>query len=417
MRVVIVGGGFGGAFLAHGLGKRIRNRRDIEVVLVSKTNYLLFQPFMVEAVVGEIEVRHLMLPLRQLLKFPSVRVVRDEVVDIDLEGRAVKTAGRAYPYDRLVMAVGSRTNFWGVPGAKEHCIELKSAADVFALRSEILDRLERAALEEDPERQRALLTFAIVGAGPSGIELAGLLHDSMYESFLPLYPSISRDALRILLVDASPVILPAFDQSLIRWAQGRMRERDVDLRLGNPVERVTGQEIHMKGGEKIPVGVTVWCTGVKAHPLVSRLGDGEDPLDRVRVDEYLRIPAHPNVYVLGDAALCADPKTGQPLPPEAQVALQQARCLAKNFVSEARGERAKPFRFFRIGRLASIGSRNAVTQILWFRFRGFIAWWLWRSVYLVRFKGIRSKAQVVADWTLSLFFGRQTALVDWKCED
>ncbi len=411
MEVVIVGGGFAGAFLARYLGESGSISQANRVTLLTKTNYLLFQPFMIEGIIGDIEIRHLVTPLRTMLRYPNVEIRKTEVTGVDLSRREVKTTNGIVTYDCLVMAPGSETNFFGVPGAAQSCRQLKKLDDVLSLRADILERFELANLEPSHEKQKKLLTFAIIGAGPTGVELATGLHDYIFDTLLRYYTKIHPDCIKIILVEATSNILAGFDKNLVRWAKQKIKSMKIELKLNAPVGKIEGNVIHLESGETIESDITVWTAGIKANELVKSLGRPADRMGRIEVDPCLRLPGYPEVFVLGDAARVTDVKSGNPLPPEAQVALQQARYVARLIKNRNDGKTPQPFRFTRLGRLASLGSRNAVTQILFLRFKGFVAWFIWRTVYLFRFKGLRNKVRLVFDWTFALFFDRDITLM------
>ncbi len=410
MKIVIVGGGFAGAFLARYLGQRTKNT-NIDVVLLSKTNYLLFQPFMIEGIIGDIEIRHLVTPLRTMLDFPNIELRRTKVESVNLDAREVETYSGTVTYDKLVLAPGSETNFFGIPGASDFCHQLKTLNDVLDLRAMILERFELADLEKDLAKQRQILTFTIIGAGPTGVELATGVHDYVYETLARYYKNIHPDSVRIILIEATSHILAGFDKDLVQWAEEKIVSKKIDLKLNSTVEKIEQSTVYLKNGEKIESDIIIWTAGIRASRLLRSLGKPLDRMGRVEVNEWLKIPGHPDVFVLGDAARAIDAKTGKPLPPEAQVALQQAKYVAKLIKKEAENKPLKPFKFVRLGRLASLGSRNAVTQILFFRFRGFWAWFIWRTVYLFRFRGIRNKVRLIFDWTFAFFFDRDITLM------
>ncbi len=410
-KLVIVGGGFAGAFLARYLGEKKSDERHFEIVLLSRTNYLLFQPFMVEGITGDIEIRHLVSSLRTMLDFPNIEIRKTEVLSIDLSKRELITSSGTITYDKLVLAPGSETNFFGVQGAQESCYQLKNLNDVLELRAQILERFELANLETDDSRQEKLLTIAIIGAGPTGVELATGIHDYAFRTLVKYHKNINPGNINIVLIEATSSILAGFDQKLIKWAETKIETMRIDLRLNSPVKKIADHSIHFADGKTFQCDLIIWTAGIQANSLTKMLGKSLDRMGRVEVDSYLRLPGYEDVFVLGDAAKVSNLRTGTTLPPEAQVALQQAKYTARFLKCEKLNKPVKPFRFVRLGRLASLGSRNAVTQILFLRFTGFIAWFIWRNVYLFRFKGIRNKVRLIFDWTFSLFFDRDITLM------
>ncbi|RMD57849.1 MAG: NAD(P)/FAD-dependent oxidoreductase [Nitrospirae bacterium] len=412
MRVVIVGGGFAGTFLAYYLCEMKASLPGLEIILISRTNYLLFQPFMVEAITGDIDIRHLISPLRAMLNYPCVDIRTTDAESVDFNRRIVYTSNGTVSYDKLIVATGSETNFYGIPGAKESCLELKQLKDVLIIRNTLLKSFERANIEENKETQSRHLTFAVIGAGPTGVELATGMCEFIHETLLKYYHRVHIEAINILLIDAAPRLLPGFETSLVEWAENRIKHMNIKLMLNHKVQKIDGDIIEFTNGSSIEARTIIWTAGIQASSFVRSMGLPYDHLGRLSVDSKLKLPNRPDVFVLGDAARAINLKTGEPLPPEGQVALQQAKYVANLLVAEQEGRPYPAFKFIRLGRLASLGSKNAITQILWFRFKGFKAWWLWRSVYLFRYRGMRNKLRILFDWTFSLFFDRDISLIE-----
>ncbi len=412
-RIVILGGGFGGVYTALELVKAVRRAQgELDVVLVSADDHFFFTPFLTEVVGGVIGLRHIAEPVRRLLEGTRIRFVRTRVTGIDLERRAVATEGAGeIGYDHLVVALGSVTSFFGLESVEKNALTLKSLPDALKARDQVLACFERAAAlpAGDPQRRR-LLCFTVAGGGPSGVELATDLYDLIHEALLAQFPEVRADETRVVLAEARDTILDRFDQRLIALAIERLRTKGIDLRLNHAIESYDGREIRFKDRPEaaLPCETLVWTAGIKANPVVAALPVEKDRLGRVKVDETLRLPGRPEVFAIGDGAWGTD-RDGQPFGPEGQVALQQAQATGRNLVRLLGGEPPAPFKFIRYGRLVALGTRWAVTEVFGIRLHGFLAWFVWRSVYLMKIHGLRNKLRVVIDWTIDLFFrGRDT---------
>jgi NADH:ubiquinone reductase (H+-translocating) len=408
-RILIVGGGFGGTAVARRLEHLLRRDPDVEITLVDRENFSLFTPLLPEVPSGALEPKHVVTPLRALLRRSIVR--HAEVRSIDLAKRVALAAHcpqcrmTVLPWDHLVLAVGSVTNFFGLPGVATHALTMKNLADASALHAHVIDKFEHADMEEDPAVRRELLTFIVVGGGFAGVETAGELNDFV-RSVARYYPGVRRDDVRVMLVHLGARILPEVSESLSAYALRKLRSRGVDVRLETQIEKCTGTRARLSTGEEIRSRTLVWTAGIVANPILGTLGVPTAPGGKVEVADTLEVKGHPGVWALGDCALIVDRTTGRPYPPTAQHAIRQGRRVADNIVAAIRGRAQTPFAHRPLGILAGLGRRSAVAEILGFRFSGFFAWWLWRTVYLFKLPGLERKVRVALDWTLDLFFPR-----------
>ncbi len=412
-RIVILGAGFGGLFTALELDRRLRKETQVEVRLLDARNFHLFSPMLHEVTSGIIEPRHVVWPIRALSGKTRLAFETREVRSIDLEGRKVRTDSGEVAYDYLVMALGSVTNYFGVRGAQEKAFTFKTLKDAVRLKNQILEMFERADLKCDPDERRKLLTFTLVGAGCTGVELATEIDDLARKTLARHYPHLDVREVRVVLAEATGRIIPCVSDRLANLGLEKLRQKGIEVRLHAPVVRVSDGAIELADGEFIPTETVIWTAGVKANPVVESLPAEKDKLGRVVVDEYLELPVFPGVFAIGDCAHCRDPRLGDALPPTAQVAIQQARCLADNLVSELRGQEKQPFVYRHHGDLVSLGAGDGVGEIAGVRFSGLPAWLLWRSVFLVKLFGWKNRIRVALDWIISSLFQRDLAKLEW----
>ncbi len=408
IRVVIVGGGFGGIYAALELQRALGRDAGVEVTIVSRDNFFLFTPMLHEVASSELDVTHIVSPVRQLLR--HTQFFDGDVAAIDLEARAVVVAHggdghtHALPYDHLVVALGSVTNFFGLPGLAEHALTMKSLGDAIALRNRVIARLEEADTECCADIRQRLLGFVVAGAGFAGVETIAAINDFVREA-LCFYPNLTEDMVRMVLVHPGDVILPELSPSLGRYAERKLAARGIEVRAHTRVGAVDGDSVTLSDGTRVDAATLIWTAGTTPNPLVGGLPCARER-GRIQVTDSLEVPGWPGVWALGDCALVPDAKSGGFHPPTAQHAIRQGRCVARNIVAAMRGRALRPFRFRTIGQLASIGRRTGVGQVLGINFSGFVAWWLWRTVYLSKLPRFEKKLRVALDWTLDLVFSK-----------
>jgi len=413
-RIVILGGGFGGVYAAIHLEKLLARVETVEICLVSRDNFFLFTPMLHEIAASDLEITNIVNPLRKLLR--KVEVLVGDVNEIDLPNKQVlishgyRNDSLRIDYDHLVIALGSITNFYDIPGLADLAIPMKSVRDAIQLRAQIIRHLEEANSECNPADRQSLLTFVVAGGGFAGVETVAALNDFVREA-LPFYPNLCDDMLRIMLVHSGPVILPELGESLGRYTQKVLAERGVEIRLNTRVKNMTEDKVFLPYHVPIPCRTLVWTAGTVPSPLISSLPCSKER-DRIVVNQFLQVCDRPDVWAAGDCAFVPDIRNpGQSHPPTAQHAIREGKVVAQNIAAEFLGRPQKPFSFKTIGLLASIGRRTGVARVFGFNFSGFFAWWMWRTIYLSKLPGLDKKVRVAFDWTLDLLFSKDVCAV------
>jgi NADH dehydrogenase len=407
-RVLILGGGFGGIYAAQRLGRTLGKRQDIEVMLISRENYLLFTPMLHEVAGGDLEPGDIVNSLRKMAR--NVRLVQGEVTGIDLAERTVwydmgaLRQPRVIHYDYLLLALGSETHFFGMKDVEESATTMKSLADAALLRNGMIASLEEAVQETDDSRRRRLMTFVVAGGGFAGVETAGAINGSLRHA-LRYYPELDESMLRVVLVHPGPVVLPELPEPLGRYTATRLERAGVELWLETRVTGYDGDAVSVSAGGPLHAASLIWAAGNAPAAVLAPL-EVEKFKGRVRVNERLEVTGHEGVvWAVGDCA--AVPHSAGFHPPTAQHGMREAVVAAKNIEAVIAGKAQAPFRFTMIGQLASIGRRTGVAQIFGLRFSGFAAWWLWRTVYLAKLPGLSKKLRVAIKWSSELLFPRE----------
>jgi NADH dehydrogenase len=405
---VILGGGFGGVYAAIEFEKTLARDADVDVTLVNRENFFLFTPMLHEVASSDLDMTNIVNPIRKLLR--RVEFFHGEVVSIDLEQKQIRVIhgqtrhGHTLPYDHLVLALGSVTNFYNLPGLAERALTMKTLGDAIYLRNRMIAHLEEANFECAAALRKPLLTFVVAGGGFAGVETIAGMNDFLREA-LPFYPHLQAEMLRLVLVHSGQVILPELGEQLGRYAHEKLSARGVEIRTGVKVVELSDDEVCLSDGTRITSSTLVWTAGTAPNPLLATL-PCQTKGGRVLVNECLEVPGWPGVWALGDCALVPDPLTGGSHPPTGQHALREAKAAARNVTATFRGTAKQPFRFKTIGQLAAIGRRTGVARILGFNFSGVIAWSLWRTIYLSKLPRIEKKVRVVLDWMLDLLFSK-----------
>ncbi len=412
--IVILGGGFAGMTTAQNLEEVFGADRSVAFTLVSDTNALLFTPMLAEVAGSSLEPSHISTPLRTSLR--RTQVIRGRVSEVDLEARrihiAVEGGGkRELLYHHVVFALGAVSNYLGMQNVEELAFDFKSLLDAIRIRNHVIDMFERADREPDPEMRREMLTFVVAGGGFAGVELAGSLND-FSRGILADYPHIDSADVRIVLVHSRDRILPELSESLGRYAQESMALRGVTFRLNCRLSDCQPGCVILSDGE-IRAQTLVWTAGTAPNPLIKTLPIEADRRGALIVDSTMAVPGHPGVWAVGDCAALKDGKTGNPCPPTAQFALREARTLARNIHAALQGRPLQPFHFDSLGALCVVGHQTACAELTVpfarqksMRFRGLLAWALWRGIYLSKLPGMERKVRVLTDWVIELFFPR-----------
>jgi len=391
-RVVIVGGGFGGLYAARALAGA-----PVDVTVVDRTNHHVFQPLLYQVATASLSPSQIAYPIRGVLRNQkNARVVLGEVTGVDLAHRVVTLADGELPYDYLILASGASHSYFGHDEWEAQAPGLKTLDDALRIRERILLAFERAERERDDARRRALLTFVVVGGGPTGVEMAGAIGEIACKVMPRDFRAIDTRDTRTILVEAGPRLLPAFPESLAARAERALERLCVEVRTGEAVTRMEDGAVWL-GADRIAAATVIWAAGVAPSPLARSLGVPLDRAGRVVVNADLSIPGHPEVLVIGDLAACAG-AGGKPLPGLAPVAIQAGEHAARNVVRAARGEAALPFRYRDKGTMATIGRNAAVVDLGRLRIWGYPAWLMWCFIHILWLIGFRNRFLVMIEW-------------------
>jgi NADH dehydrogenase len=403
-RVIIIGGGFGGVTLAQHLERKLSS--DIDIVLISSENHFVFTPMLAEAVGRSISPDHVVVVGRQMVRRTTWLTAK--VTDIDLQSNLVSYVGAggasaSLTYDHLVLACGSVVNMNMVPGLAAYAYPLKTLGDAIYLGNDLIMRAEEAAVETDPLRRRRLLTVVIIGGGFSGVEVAGEIAEVAEETHR-FFPTLKDERPRIILLQRGDYLIPELNApSLSTFACDKLRKAGVDVRINSSAQEMTAAGVRLTSGELIEAATVVSTVGTAPNPLIEKLGLA---LERGRVvtNPDMSVKGTGNVWAVGDCAIIPNAFDQKPSPPTAQFAMRQAKQLALNLSRTFSGQPTKPFSFKVLGMLASLGNRKAVAEILGIRISGFVAWVLWRFIYLSKLPSFARKLEVVVDWTWKALF-------------
>lgn len=417
-RIVIAGGGFAGLYAAMYLDKHLARRPDIEVTLIARENFILFTPMLHEVAAGDLAPGDIVNPLRRILR--HVNVIEADVQEVDLSGRKVRCVHGLdrgeleFEFDHLLLALGSETNFFDNNGIRDWAVTMKNLSDATLLRNRMVAFLEEATLEKNAAARRQCLTFVIAGGGFAGAETAGAVNDFVRET-AKFYPRLGDEEIRVVVIHPGDYLLPELGEELGRYAEKKMRERKVEVIKGARVAGYDGWVVTLDNGLAIPAATLIWTAGVKPSPVVAALPCAKEK-GRILADQYLQVPGFTGLWTAGDCAavpdLTASPVEDSPErartfhPPTAQHGMRQALTAARNIERTILDQPLKPFRYRTMGMLASIGHQTGVASFFGFKFSGFIAWWMWRSVYLAKLPRLVKKLRVMIAWTLDLLFGR-----------
>ncbi len=392
-RVVIVGAGFGGLEATYRLAGA-----PVSITLVDRRNHHLFQPLLYQVATASLATSEIAWPVRYLLRGrPEVTTLYATVTGIDAQARRVLLDdGDALPYDTLVLATGARHAYFGHDEWEPFAPGLKTLEDATTLRRRILVAFERAERETDPQRRAALLTFVIIGAGPTGVELAGTIAELAQDTLPPDFRNIDTHKARVVLIEAGPRVLAGFADDLSAYAQRALESIGVEIVLNQPVTECTADCV-VYGGHRLETKTIIWAAGVRASPAAEWLGAPADRAGRLEVLPDLTVPGHPDIYAIGDTVVIAGPD-GKPVPGIAPAAKQQGRYVAEAIKARLRGGTPAPFRYKHAGSLAQIGKRKAVIDFGRFKLRGALAWWIWGIAHIYFLIGLRHRLSVAISW-------------------
>jgi NADH dehydrogenase len=392
-RVVIVGAGFGGLEATYRLAGA-----PVSITLVDRRNHHLFQPLLYQVATAALATSEIAWPIRYLLRGrPDVTTLFATVTGVEPQAkRVLLDDGDTLPYDTLVLATGARHAYFGHDEWEPFAPGLKTLEDATTLRRRILVAFERAERETDPLRRAALLTFVIIGAGPTGVELAGTIAELAQDTLPPDFRNIDTHKARVVLIEAGPRVLAGFPDDLSEYAQRSLEDLGVEIVLGQAVTECSADGV-VYGGKKLDAKTLIWAAGVRASPAAEWLAAPVDRAGRVEVLPDLTVPGHPDIFVIGDTAAITD-ADGKPVPGIAPAAKQQGRYVAESIKARLRGIAPPPFRYSHAGSLAQIGKRKAVIDFGWIKLRGALAWWIWGIAHIYFLIGLRNRLSVALSW-------------------
>lgn len=407
-KIVIAGGGFAGLYAAKYLDKGLARRPDIEVTLIARENFILFTPMLHEVAAGDLAPGDIVNSLRRILR--HVNVIEADVQSIDPGAHKIRFCHglegteHELEFHHLLLALGAETNFFENAGIRDWAVTMKNLSDAALLRNRMVAFLEEATLEKDAAARRQWLTFVIAGGGFAGVETAGALNDSLRET-AKFYPSVGDEEIRVVVIHPGDYMLPELGEDLGRYAERKLRERKVEVIKGARVAEYDGWVVTLNNGISLPAATLVWTAGVKPGAAVAALSCPKER-GRIRANEYLQVPGFTGLWAAGDCAAVPDAQSGNFHPPTAQHGMRAALTAAQNIERTILERPLRPFRYRAMGMLASIGHHTGVASFFGIKFSGFIAWWMWRSIYLAKLPRMVKKLRVVVAWTLELLFGR-----------
>jgi len=423
-KIVILGSGFAAVECAKKLESEFGNDSEIEIVMIGEDNFLLFTPMLPQVASGMIETRHIVFPIRTICK--KTKFYEGRIKNIDPYGKLVTLWGTgdkrsiSIHYDFLVVALGSETNFFGMADVEKNAYTMKTLNDAVMLRNRIIDMLEQAENETNPILRKSFLNFVVVGGGFAGIETAGELMDLLLD-VRKYYPSIQKNDLKVIVLEAMEEILPGFNKKLAKFAEQKLKERGIDIQLKKAVTSFDGNEVTIKTLDETPkdsidqseinsiiTKTLIWTAGTTPVNTIKR-SMFKTEKGKIMINDFLEVEKFPGVFAIGDCALFVDPVTNRPFPPTAQIAEAQAKMAAKNLISLIKNSKKEKFVYHSKGQLAIIGKRTGIATFLGVNISGFLAWLIWRNVYLSKIPTFDKKTRVFLDWMIDLFFDRDVS--------
>ena len=420
-KIVILGSGFAAVECARQLEAEFGKDPGIELVMIGEDNFLLFTPMLPQVASGMIETRHIVFPIRTICK--KTKFYEGRIKNIDPYGKLVTIWGTgdkrsiSIHYDFLVVALGSETNFFGMADVEKNAYTMKTLNDAVMLRNRVIDMFEQAENETNPILRKSFLNFVVVGGGFAGIETAGELMDLLLDA-RKYYPTIHKEDLKVIVLEAMGEILPGFNKKLADFAKKKLIERGIDIQLKKAVTSFDGNEVTIKTLDETPkdsidqsevesiiTKTLIWTAGVTPVNTIKR-SMFKTEKGKIVINNFLEVPKFPGVFAIGDCALFVDPITNRPFPPTAQIAEAQAKMAAKNLISLIKNSEKEKFVYHSKGQLAIIGKRTGIATFLGVNISGFLAWLIWRNVYLSKIPTFDKKTRVFLDWIIDLFFDR-----------
>ena len=420
-KIVILGSGFAAVECARQLESEFGNNPEVELVMIGEDNFLLFTPMLPQVASGMIETRHIVFPIRTICK--KTKFYEGRIKNVDPYGKLVTLWGTrdkrsiSIHYDFLVIALGSETNFFGMADVEKNAYTMKTLNDAVMLRNRVIDMLEQAENETNPILRKSFLNFVVVGGGFAGIETAGELMDLLLDA-RKYYPTIHKEDLKVIVLEAMGEILPGFNKKLADFAKKKLIERGIDIQLKKAVTSFDGNEVTIKTLDETPkdsidqsevesiiTKTLIWTAGVTPVNTIKR-SMFKTEKGKIIINNFLEVPKFLGVFAIGDCALFVDPITNRPFPPTAQIAEAQAKMAAKNLISLIQNSEQEKFVYHSKGQMAIIGKRSGIATFLGVNISGFVAWLIWRNVYLSKIPTFDKKIRVFLDWIIDLFFDR-----------
>lgn len=400
-KVVIAGGGFGGLTALKSFVSSLNGEEGVGALVLDRVNFTTFWPMVPSAISGNIEVRHAAHSIRRIVAPLGAEFRQAEATGVDFEARTVHAGEREFPYDYLVLAPGSRTAYFGIPGARENSMDLKGLRDALRVRNRVINAFEEAERLGPQQTPDDLLTFVFVGAGPTGVEAAADTNDLIFDVLEGDYPNVNFDRVRLILVNSGERILKGMDPSLAHAAERRLAAQRVEVLNHTRVREVQGDSVTLSDGRTIKTRAVVWAAGIDPGPFIANLDLSKDERGRVLVDQCLRVRNRPDVYALGDCARMD--YDGPPIPALAQAAEQQGELAGRNLAAQMRGASLEPFRYRPLGHLVDLGSASALVDILGVKSAGILGAAIWKMVYLYELGYNLNRARVLFDWIVDFF--------------
>ncbi len=409
-RVVVIGAGFGGLWVAKVLAKT-----NYEVIVIDKNNYHTFLPLLYQVSAAEISPEQIASPVRSIVrKNKNIQFMHGQVSEINYALKYVMCLGQKIAFDYLVVSAGSVNHYFNIPGTAEFAFPLKTLDDAMVLRNHILTCFERASFINDHTQRQRLLTIVIVGGGPTGVEFAGALAELIAGPLKKDFPELKNENIHVYLVEASDRLIGMFPKKLGEYTCKQLKKKDVKVLLNAAVNKIDATGVYLKDGTVLHTETVIWTAGVKGELIKNDLKVQIMPNGRVVVDEYCRVPGYDDVFVIGDLAYCVH--DGKPLPMIAPVAMQQGRYVGKHLLQILKGKTPRPFRYIDKGGMVAIGRNKAIAQIAGLHLKGYIAWMIWIFIHILYLIGFKNKIFVMINWVWSyIFFEKSVRLILPRC--
>ncbi len=401
-RVLILGGGFAGYTAAKTLCRKTRHRDDVGVMVISRENFFVFWPMLAGVISSDIDTKNVAQPLRRALIRDGASFRRAEVEGVNLEKQCVTADGREFPYEHLIVALGAEPAYFGIPGVEEHAISIRGIGAAEEIRNRVIERYEQTTLARG-QVSDACLTFVVIGGGATGVEVASELHGLVHDILAPDYPNINPYRIKITLVDSNEQILKELDPALRRTARKKLADLQIEVINNVKAKEIMAEKVVLSDGRELLTENAIWTAGARASEKLDDLGLPADERKGLKVDAFMRVEGHENVWGVGDCAANVE-EDGTPVPTNAQAATQEGKAVARNVIAAIDGRELEPFDYKPVGQLVEIGSDFAVNQVMNVKFSGFLASLFWRATYLYKLESPQSRARIAADWFLDLFF-------------